>query len=91
MLCFVFPRGESAIAICSRRAPIARRLTSTFKISVLVHFLALPNFFLPLSKTLSVYSTHPNPCGKAMLGGRFAVPGKRKTKGREWRVPTARG
>jgi hypothetical protein len=47
------------------------------------HFFAEPNFFLPFKRTVRVYSTHPRPCGKTMLGGRLAAPGNKKTKGKE--------
>src|SRR5579859_1455353 len=81
MICFVLPITESATAICSRRAPIALRETSTLRTRVLFHFLAPPNFFFPFKRTLRVYSTLPRPWGKTMLGGRLADPGNKNTNG----------
>src|SRR5271169_5040715 len=76
---FVLGMMASAIAIVSRRAPIALRLISTLRTNVLVHFFPPVNFFFPLRTTWSVYSTAPNPWGKVMLGGKFTVPGNKNT------------
>ena len=79
---FVLGMMASAIAIVSRRAPIALRAISTLRTNVLAHFFPPENFFFPLRTTWSVYSTAPNPWGKVMLGGKFAVPGNKNTNGR---------
>jgi hypothetical protein len=91
IICLVLAIVASAIAVVSKRAPIALRLVSTLRMRVLFHFLELPNFFLPLRTTWRAYSTLPNPWGKVMLGGRLADPGNKNTNGSVWRRSEANG